>query len=217
MGAPDLVVWDLDGTVADSQAGILLCLHATLVRYDRDAPDETLRAAIGPPLDGSFEMLGFSGRELREAVDHYRGLYDEVGVDLAHPYAGVVDTMRELAERGVTQRVATAKRVDFARRMLGAFAVSDLLDDVAGATLDGHVTAKSEILARALNGWRPPVAWMVGDRRYDVEADLALGVSAVGALWGYGSRDELVAAGAHWLVATPEDLLVEPGASPASP
>jgi phosphoglycolate phosphatase len=172
-----------------------------------------LRSLIGPPLDESFRRLGFTDAQLIEVVDHYRDLYDRVGVDRARPYDGVLDVLRALRHAGVRLALATAKRVDFAERMLRGFGVRDLFDAVAGASLDDRLTAKVDIVAgvhQVFDG-APGSAWMVGDRRHDVEAARACGLAAVGVLWGYGPRQELEAAGADWLVTRPSDLLIPLG------
>ncbi len=207
--APGAAVFDLDGTVADSQEGILACLRATLRDYGRRADDRVLRSLIGPPLDESFRGLGFAGAELREAMDHYRVLYGESGVALARPYDGVVATLRALRDHGVRLVLATAKRLDFAERMLTDFGVRDLFETVAGASPDNSLGSKVDIVASVSSSFDSRGdTWMVGDRRHDVEAARALGLFPVGALWGYGSREELVGAGARWLVSRPDELLV---------
>ncbi|HVB70430.1 MAG TPA: HAD hydrolase-like protein [Acidimicrobiales bacterium] len=205
---PGAVVFDLDGTVADSQEGILLSLRRTLAEHGR-GDDHDLRSLIGPPLNESFRALGFAEDELRGVADRYREIYDQVGVALARPYPGVIEVLRALRRRGVRLAVATAKRVDFAERMLHDFGVRELFDDVAGASLDDSLTAKVEIVAQVRGVFEGVAggAWMVGDRRPDVEAARAFGLVPVGVLWGYGSRAELEGAGARWLIARPEELL----------
>jgi phosphoglycolate phosphatase len=47
---------------------------------------------------------------------------------------------------------------------------------------------------------------MVGDRRHDISGAHAVGMRGLGVLWGYGTRDELEAAGADQLVDSPPDL-----------
>jgi len=205
-----LVVFDLDGTLADSSPGILACLHLTLRELGRDRGDDDLLALIGPPLTDSFASLGFVGDALDDVVERYREHYDRVGVDDATIYPGVADALGALTARGARLAVATAKRVDFAQRMLDAFALSHYFDEVAGASIDGRVTDKDVIVAALLADLAPVErggAWLVGDRRHDVAAARANGLVPVGALWGYGSRAELEGAGAAWLVERPGDLV----------
>ena len=51
---------------------------------------------------------------------------------------------------------------------------------------------------------RSPV--MIGDRRHDAEGAREIGIPTVGVLWGYGSREELEAAGCVRIAETPEEL-----------
>jgi phosphoglycolate phosphatase len=206
---PTFVVFDLDGTLADSQEGILASFHWTLARFDRVADDDELRRYIGPPLGDSFARLGFAPGEIDQVVSCYRAHYDEHGVQLAGAYAGVPELLESLAERGVELSVATAKRVDFAERMLVNIGLRAHFDVVAGATLDGRHITKAEIVDDALDRLGRPStrgAWMVGDRREDVAAARVHGLTPVGALWGYGTREELELEGAQWLVESPHEL-----------
>ena len=207
-------MFDLDGTIADSQEGILLSLHLTLSHYGRRGDDDDLRSLIGPPLDESFRSMGFGEDELPGVVDHYREIYDREGVDLARPYPGVIDVLTTLRQRGIPLALATAKRVDFAERMLDNFGARGLFDAVAGASLDDSSTSKVEIVTEVRHVYEGVAggAWMMGDRRHDVEAARVLGLSPVGVLWGYGTRAELESAGARWLVERPQELLDFDGA-----
>jgi phosphoglycolate phosphatase len=115
--------------------------------------------------------------------------------------------------------VATAKRVDFARQMLTTLGVADLFDEIAGASVDLSVTSKFDIMSVVMDSWsfgHDLDVWMVGDRHFDMVAARAHDVCAVGALWGFGSAEELRDAGAHWLLERPQDLL-EPERGPGSP
>ncbi len=207
---PSHVLFDLDGTLADSSQGILSSFRATLEEIDVEATDEQLRQLIGPPLGDSFRILGVADDAIDEVVALYRNFYAERGVHEAKLYDGVAATLDALSRDGVRLGVATAKRVDFARQMLGSLRVAQYFDDIAGASVDLRITSKFDIMSQVLRGWGVGDSldvWMVGDRYFDMVAAGAHGVSAVGALWGFGSAEELRGAGAHWLVARPLELL----------
>jgi len=207
---PRHIIFDLDGTLVDSSEGILWSFRATLDEIGLDAQPEVLRQLIGPPLGDSFRILGVEESAIDDVVALYREHYAQRGVFEARLYDGVADSLDELGERGVRVAVATAKRVDFAKQMLGALGVADRFDHIAGASVDLRVTAKYDIMAQVIQGWDLGVerdVWMVGDRHYDMVAARRHDVSAVGALWGFGSAHELTTAGAHWLVTTPTRLL----------
>ena len=207
---PTHVIFDLDGTLADSSPGILWSFHATLENIGMSRSEETLRALIGPPLFESFRILGIASERLDEVVEIYRGFYAERGVHEATLYPGIVHILERLSDSGVRLSVATAKRVDFARQMLHSLGINSFFDEIAGASLDLQVTSKFDIMDLVLDVWNLGSledVWMVGDRHYDMTAARAHGVSAVGALWGFGSVEELREAGAQWLARTPADLL----------
>lgn len=209
---PSHVIFDLDGTLADSSPGILWSFRATLDAIGRSADEATLRGLIGPPLGESFRTLGVEETRIDEVVALYRDFYAAGGVQQARLYDGVATTLVALSSEGVRLAVATAKRVDFARQMLDALGVGDYFDEVSGASLDLRVTSKYDIMDRVLAGWRVTSrhdVWMVGDRHFDMVAARAHEVRALGALWGFGSVEELRAAGADWLLERPGDLVVE--------
>ena len=115
---PQYLIFDLDGTIADSAEGILYSFRLTLDELGVTPSDEELRALIGPPLQDSFGRLGFKGQSLDEVVERYREHYGRFGVQRAQLYEGIVSTLEQLDASGVRMGVATAKRVDFAREML---------------------------------------------------------------------------------------------------
>lgn len=207
---PSHVLFDLDGTLADSSSGILWSFRATLEKIGVPVDEAVVRGLIGPPLGESFAILGVAPDRINEVVALYREFYAERGVYEAQLYEGVASTLDELSSLGVRLGVATAKRVDFARQMLRALGVAHHFDEIAGASLDLRITSKYDIMALVMQGWsayRDLEVWMVGDRQYDMVAARAHGVRAVGALWGFGSAEELLHAGAHWLVSRPHELL----------
>ena len=209
-GYPSHVIFDFDGTLADSSAGIIDSFSHTLEELGLPASDDTLRALIGPPLWHSFRTLGVAESELDDAVSRYRSWYERIGLRQATLYPEVAETLTALSARGVRLGVATAKRVDFAQTMLTMMGVADLFDVVAGSHVGLVLNEKYEIIAEALAHWGvtgSPAMWMVGDRLYDVEAARLHGMGAVGVSWGFGSRDELLNAVAHVVIDSADALL----------
>jgi phosphoglycolate phosphatase len=104
--------------------------------------------------------------------------------------------------------LATAKPEVFARRIVDHFSLSQWLVGVHGSELDGQRSDKTELLAHIIefHGLEPAHCLMVGDREHDAVAARNHGVACIGVLWGYGSRDELEAAGARRLIDQPSEL-----------
>jgi phosphoglycolate phosphatase len=210
MRAPTHVIFDLDGTLCDSSPGIIAAFQQTLPEFGLVASESALRSLIGPPLWASFRVLGVSDDRYDEAVARYRWWYEREGVARASLYPGVAEVLERLTSSGVRLAVATAKRVDFAQTMLSGLGVAGHFDIIAGSPVDLVLRHKEEIIAEVLDHWgevTPEDTWMVGDRRYDIAGARHHGLRAVGATWGFGTREELLTAGAHGLVATPSALV----------
>jgi phosphoglycolate phosphatase len=110
-----------------------------------------------------------------------------------------------LAGAGARLFVATSKTEADAIRILQHFGLSQRFESINGARADGSRSAKHEIIGETLaaHGVAADAATMIGDRVYDIEGARALGVRAIGALWGYGSAEELKDADA--LAFTPQE------------
>ena len=106
--------------------------------------------------------------------------------------------------------LASAKPELFSRQIIEHFSLDRYLSFLACATMDETRTDKAEIIAHAVRNSRekrsPGDVWMIGDRKYDMEGARANGVHAVGSGYGFGSREELEAAGAEVIVGSAAEL-----------
>jgi phosphoglycolate phosphatase len=209
------VLFDLDGTLTDSSQGIFRCFRHAFVRLHETGGDDValpgdddLRAIVGPPLRQSFARYG-GAADVERLMTFYRERYETVGAFENRVYDGVFAALDRLRDAGVRLFVATSKTEADARRILMHFQLADRFESINGARADGSRSAKREIIGDTLatHALTPAQAVMIGDRSYDVEGARALDVPVVGALWGYGSRDELKDANA--LAATPEEAAAQ--------
>lgn len=205
------VLLDLDGTLVDSQPGILAgCLAA--LRALGHEPDETfdISRIIGPPLEDVMQVLlrSYGDDRVGEAVAAYRQHYGERGFLGTVPYPGIGESLEEMKRTGLRLYLATSKRAIFAQRILDHLSLATYFDGIHGSVPGGELDHKPELLAHILSerGLSPSRSLMVGDRRYDISGAHAVGMRGLGVLWGYGTRDELETAGADQLVDSPVDL-----------
>ncbi|MGY1635667.1 HAD hydrolase-like protein [Geodermatophilus sp. SYSU D00742] len=205
-----LVLFDLDGTLVDSAPGISASLRAAAAAVGRPEPTPAqLRAMVGPPLQDGFALvLGVPPEDVPRAVAAYRAHYTAGALLDVTVHAGVPELLAELTARGATLAVATTKPELFAVRVLEHTGLLPAFASVHGATLDGAVRHKDQVVAAALAahpGGRDPV--LVGDRAHDVLGAAAHGLPCIGAGWGPGEDGELEAAGAAVVVGTPAEVL----------
>jgi phosphoglycolate phosphatase len=205
------VLLDLDGTLVDSQPGIFASCLAALRALGHD-PGEALdiKRAIGPPLEDMLQaVLQARGDDrVGEAVAAYRHHYGESGLLGSEPYPGISDALQDMRRAGLRIYLATSKRDVFARRILDNLKLATYFDGIYGSVPGGRLDHKPELLAHILSEQHicASHSLMVGDRRHDIIGARAVNMRGLGVLWGYGSRDELEAAGADQLVERTADL-----------
>jgi phosphoglycolate phosphatase len=210
----DALFFDLDGTLIDSAVGIARCVAYALERLDEPVPDDaTLRRWIGPPLRTSFGQLLDNGglgdpARIERAVELYRERFEAIGWSEHTIYDGIEDAVRSLRAAGHRLAVVTAKNQPHAERIVAHLPFGGLFETVSGASHDGRIGEKPELIAVALERLRvePKDCWMIGDRRMDIEGARHHGMRSVGVLWGFGEERELHAAGATHLCARTVEL-----------
>lgn len=204
------IFFDLDGTLTDPFLGITNSVIYALEKmgYPHGENSE-YRLFIGPPLRESFKLkCGMTADEAERALALYREYFSPIGIFENRVYDGITELLKKLKNDGYTVVLATSKPEVYAKRILEKFDLMKYLSGVFGAELDGTRDRKDEVIAYALAslGASPDDVIMVGDRIHDVLGAAAHGIKTVGVLYGYGSREELTAAGAVSFAVDPSDL-----------
>ncbi|MFD2675190.1 HAD hydrolase-like protein [Gulosibacter bifidus] len=191
------VLWDLDGTISDSAAGIVAAMRATFDTFRMPIPDDaTLLSYVGPPIIDSFREQGLDDAiEITHALQTYREIYEEHGLLQSPAFEGVGEIIAELHARGVHQSTATSKPETAASKVLEHYGLAQYFDFITGASADESRSAKADVVAEALARLRSAYAdlsrtIMIGDRHYDVTGSAANGVPAIYVTWGYGKVGE---------------------------
>ena len=209
------VLLDLDGTLSDSEPGIVNSLRwACQVEGFTIPTDAEMRSVIGPPFELGLPAIGIPDDALERVINTYRVRYAETGAYENTLYDGVIEMLDELARRGYSLSVATAKPEVTAHPILDYFGISERFEVRAGATLTGERRTKAQVIDHALlelGIHADPDLWdhviMVGDRDHDVLGAMHHRIPCIGVLWGYGSIEELLGAGAVALAETPAELV----------
>jgi phosphoglycolate phosphatase len=194
------IYFDLDGTLTDPKLGITRSIQYALGRLDRPPPPEDeLTWCIGPPLRASLKKLLGTDDLAGQALSLYRERFTDIGIFENKLYPGIENTLSVLAKSGRRLFVATSKPSVYAERIIDHFKLTAFFERVFGSELDGRRSDKTELLGYALQKMHidPLQAIMIGDRSHDMIGARNNGMTAVGVLYGYGSKEELVAAGAH--------------------
>ena len=201
--------FDLDGTVSNNFQGIARCLNYALGRLGlRQLTDDEILPFVGPPFRESLPRV-FPGIDTEAALHLYRERYELSGWLENNLYDGVTEALRTLHSQGFTLALCTSKPRIFAERIIAHFELARYFDGIHGPELDGKFDRKTDLLAHLVQHYQtaPENALMIGDRDRDVEAALHVGTHCLGVLWGFGSREELLGAGAKHMVRRPDELV----------
>ena len=206
------VIFDFDGTVADSSEGVTKSILYAYESFGFQIPDEkTIRQFFGPPLVASFMKYAGVDEDTGEAMtSKYRELYTDNAMYLLKLYDGMECLLKNLKENGKKVAIASSKPKKFFDKLLDRLMIKDLFDVVCGAAMDEKSTSKKDIILNALDGLGvedKKQAIMVGDRKYDVLGAKGAGVECIGVTFGFGDYEELKEAGADFIVDEPMQVL----------
>lgn len=197
------VLFDLDGTLINSEEGITKSVQYALKSFDIEEPDlAKLKCFIGPPLELTFqEKYHFSKEEAWKAVEKYRERYHVKGIIECCPYDGVEEVLKSLKEKGYLLAVASSKPEETCKTILKFFSLEQYFDMIVGATMDGKISTKQQVLEElgrrmADKQIEKSQMCLIGDTRFDAIGAGEFGIDCIGVSYGFGTREELKAAGA---------------------
>ncbi|MBQ6089789.1 MAG: HAD hydrolase-like protein [Lachnospiraceae bacterium] len=207
------VFFDLDGTLTQSEFGIIESARKALEKMGViDEDYENLKKFIGPPLYVSFhERYGMNEEQCLEAIRLYREHYEKEGIFKAPLYDGVKEMLEDLKNGGCTLMMVTSKPKVLAEVVAENNGIRDSFEAIVGPSKEDRNPSKTRLIREAMDSLnltdddRAEIV-MVGDRFYDIEAAVEVGVDSIGVLYGYGSEEELRKAGATYIVVTAEDV-----------
>lgn len=206
------ILFDLDGTITDSNVGITKSVQYALKHFNIIVDDlASLYGFIGPPLKESFiKLYNFDDTKAMKAVSEYRKYYNETGIYENILYNGIRELLQKLTNDNKTIILATSKPAFYAEKILRYFKIDNFFLSICGSELDGTRSDKSEVIHYALrqndiNDLNDVI--MIGDREHDIVGAKKNGITSVGVLYGYGDYNELSKAGANYIAKDVSELL----------
>lgn len=187
-----VILFDLDGTLTDPQEGICKSINHALGYYGIEKPLGELTKYIGPPLLKSFaELVG--EENAADAVKYYRERFSVVGLYENEIYPNVKETLTLLKEKGYTLCTASSKPQVFVEKILQHFDIAQYFTVIGGATLDGKIGEKEQVIEMVLDAVKADKAdtVMVGDTKFDLIGAEIMGLDAIGVTYGFASKEEL--------------------------
>ena len=196
----DMVLFDFDGTLADTTRGVLKTVRYVLhERGEEPSRMGDLRRFIGPPLVDAFqEVCGYDDATAREATAQYRTAFDMLLTPADYPtFPGIPELLARLRAQGRRLAVATSRLESRAQTMIGELGI-DCFESIMGLNPPARRSKVDAIRdALAALGDDGSHVVMVGDSHFDVEGAGELGIPCIGVTWGATTgADEFARAGA---------------------
>jgi phosphoglycolate phosphatase len=191
---PPIVIFDLDGTLAETAPDIMRVLNIILVREGLSAlPVARARDLVGAGaralLERGFRVQGqeLAPQRLEALFLDFLEIYAQDPVESSHLFAGVTQAMDVLAADGFLLAVCTNKPIRHTRLILDAFGISQYFAFVAGRDSFAFCKPDPRHLTQTIfeAGGNPARAVMIGDSRTDIATAQAAGIPVIAVPFGY--------------------------------
>ena len=190
------LIWDLDGTLIDSQKEILYYLEFALKESSLNIADQIKPIRTGPPIDimlkESFPAEMLTEEKLNEVIHNYRERYNNSGFTMTDPFNGIEEIISDVAN--FVHHIVTNKPNPASRRIIKKMGWENKVTSLK--TQSEHPEqrkSKSELFAELITelGGSGSSFVGIGDMKSDCLAARDNNITAVGVLWGSGTREEL--------------------------
>lgn len=188
------VLYDFDGTLADSTDLIMRCYRHTMhTHLGRVPPDEDWLSGFGMTLESQLARFARDDAESLAMLDTYRTYQNTIHDDLLRPFSGAVETVAELDRRGYRLAIVTSKHRRSALRGIELCGIVSHFDAIVTPEDVRQPKPHPEPVLFALEklGVAPEEALFVGDSPHDIAAGRAAGTRTAAALWGPFPRQAL--------------------------
>lgn len=204
----ETILFDLDGTLIDTNELIIASFTHTLEKYaDRPYKREEIIDFIGYPLRESLEKV--NTELVGEMMEAYRTHNLENHEKYVKAYPTVVETITRLKEGGFKLGIVTTKLSDTAKLGLRLTGMEDLFDLLIGLDDVEHAKPHPEPILKAMDKLKanPMTTMMVGDNYHDIEAGHNAGVQTAGVAWSLKGRKVLEQYDPDYMLKEMRDLL----------
>jgi haloacid dehalogenase superfamily, subfamily IA, variant 1 with third motif having Dx(3-4)D or Dx(3-4)E len=198
------IIFDFDGTLADTFSGIFATTQATLDKMGLPRTnEEQARKGIGLPLRDSLRIGGSIPEErIEEAVVIYRELFDGIAFDLATLFPGILEAVQELSKRGVQMAIASSRSGRSLHILMERLGLKQYIPNIFGVETVPQPKPNPDLVLHILDvlGAEPRQSLVIGDTTYDIEMGSRAGCYTCGVTWGNQTAAELAVARPDYII-----------------
>ena len=205
-----LVIFDMDGTLADTSEGIFNSIRYTQKMMNLpEITYEQMLSHVGPPMEESYARnFGLSGESLKKAVQYHKEYAMKKGYRELKVYDGIIDLLEKLRNAGIKTAVATLKAQTTADKIAKEY-FPNLFDVIIGTNLENPLT-KAEMLIKCIDKFQfsKDDVVLIGDSIYDAKGAEEAEIDFIAVTYGFGFQPNEDISANHIAIAdNPEDLI----------
>lgn len=205
---PKTYIFDLDGTIINPGTAIPRCINHALKKHGlKPVPIERLKRYIGFGLEDILtQVAGKKDKRLiKSCIDAYRERFHKEGIAEHRLYPGIVGLLEAVAKNG-RLIVASIKPQVSCEMVMDHLGIRNMFSSVYGSDLSNKLKEKTDIIKFAIKKENLKDTVVIGDRGVDIQAAKKCGCKSIGVAYGYGTKEELSAAGADMVAETVGEL-----------
>lgn len=207
------IIFDFDGTLADTSRGIINTFQATLDRMGvPHVEEDRIRSVIGLPLKQNFTIgAGFSDEQAEKAVEIYRELFMGIALKTTTAFPGVAETVKTLYERGIPMAIASSRSRPSLLALTKEIGIGEFIpqENIFGMESVARPKPAPDLVyaVAARLGVKPEETLVVGDTTFDLEMGRAAGAHTCGVTYGNQTGAQLMSACPDYLIDDIRNLL----------
>ena len=208
-----LVIFDFDGTLADTKENIILTFQMTMKELGVEIKSrQECAATIGLTLEDAFKVLypGMAAEKYVLLRDTYRRIFKENRKILVPGlFPEVMETLEELRRRGYLMSIASSRQSPSLHSFLEDMKIAHLFEYAVGGDNVEHPKPAPDAVLQILRHYNLSAeeAFVVGDMPFDINMATNAGVKSCGVTWGNADAAQLKESGANYIIDKMSQLL----------
>lgn len=198
------IIFDFDGTLADTTRGIVKCYNASLEIMGLPAVDPgTIAQTIGLPLRESFRTgMSVPEERLDEATNTYRSIFESVAMPCVDGFEGVLDALSTLSSMGMKMVIASSRGTPSLLLLSNRLGIDRYISEMWGVDKVEHAKPHPEMVLRLMEkfGYEASETLVVGDTVYDLQMGKSAGCKVCAVTYGNHSRELLMTENPDFIV-----------------
>ena len=208
-----LVIFDFDGTLADTKENIILTFQMTMKELGVEIKSrQECAATIGLTLEDAFKVLypGMAAEKYILLRDTYRRIFKENRKILVPGlFPEVMETLEELRRRGYLMSIASSRLSPSLHSFLEDMKIAHFFEYAVGGDNVEHPKPAPDAVLQILRHYNLSAeeAFVVGDMPFDINMATNAGVKSCGVTWGNADAAQLKESGANYIIDKMSQLL----------